>query len=43
MEILKQASGGGQRDEFMSSHPSPDNRMEQIRHHIEAIKNGTFK
>ncbi|WP_395735543.1 M48 family metalloprotease [Prosthecobacter sp.] len=31
MEILAQVSGGGGRSEFMSSHPSPDNRMEHIR------------
>lgn len=31
MEILKQASGGRSQSEFMSSHPSPENRMEHIK------------
>ena len=31
MEILKQASGGRAQSEFMSTHPSPENRMEYIR------------
>lgn len=31
MEILAQVSGGGGGSDFMSSHPSPANRMEQIR------------
>lgn len=36
MEILAEAGGGEMdRDEFMSSHPSPANRIEKIREHIE--------
>ena len=31
MEILEEASSGGQPPEFFSTHPSPDNRMENIR------------
>ena len=38
MEILKQASGGREQSEFMSSHPSPDNRMEHIRQLIEEYR-----
>ncbi|MER0438370.1 M48 family metalloprotease [Emticicia sp. W12TSBA100-4] len=34
MEILAEASGGQQRDEFMSSHPSPENRIAKIKEHI---------
>jgi beta-barrel assembly-enhancing protease len=34
MEILAAAGGGKQRDEFMSSHPSPDNRIAKIKEHI---------
>lgn len=34
MEILAEASGGAQRDEFMSSHPSPENRIAKIKEHI---------
>lgn len=35
MQILSEAGGGEMdRDEFMSSHPSPANRMEKIREHI---------
>jgi beta-barrel assembly-enhancing protease len=35
MEILAEAGGGKERDEFMSTHPSPANRIERIK---EAIK-----
>jgi predicted Zn-dependent protease len=31
MEILAEVSGGAGRSDFMSSHPSPENRMERIR------------
>jgi predicted Zn-dependent protease len=31
MEILAQVSGGGNRSDFMSSHPNPENRIEHIR------------
>lgn len=36
MDILEQASGGGQKNpEFMSTHPSPENRREEINRAIE--------
>lgn len=36
MEILAEASGGDMnRDEFMSTHPSPANRISKIKEHIE--------
>jgi predicted Zn-dependent protease len=35
MEILKRASGGKSRSEFMSSHPDPGNRAQAIRGEIE--------
>lgn len=35
MEILAEVSGGASRSDFMSSHPSPANRMEKIRAVIE--------
>jgi predicted Zn-dependent protease len=38
MEILSQASGGGQRDEFMSTHPNPENRIGKIKEHIVKYK-----
>jgi predicted Zn-dependent protease len=31
MEILRTASGGGKQPEFMSTHPDPGNRVEQIK------------
>lgn len=34
MEILAEAGGGSERDEFMSTHPSPANRMIKIKEHI---------
>jgi beta-barrel assembly-enhancing protease len=34
MEILRSASGGGNQPEFMSTHPDPGNRIEQIQRHI---------
>ncbi|MCC6816469.1 MAG: M48 family metallopeptidase [Saprospiraceae bacterium] len=40
MEILKEASGGGPRDEFSSSHPSPENRVEKIKEAIEQYRKG---
>lgn len=40
MDILEKASGGaGGQPEFMSTHPSPDNRRERIREAIEKYKN----
>lgn len=38
MEILAQASGSNQPDEFMSTHPSPENRIAKIREHIAKYK-----
>lgn len=38
MEVLKSASGGSSQPEFMSSHPHPDNRAEQIRYSIQKYK-----
>lgn len=38
MEILKQASGGQTQSEFMSSHPSPENRIEKIKEAIEEFR-----
>lgn len=36
MKILAEASGGEMdRDDFMSTHPSPSNRIENIKYHIE--------
>jgi predicted Zn-dependent protease len=35
MDILEQASGGSRQPEFMSTHPSPDNRREEIMKAIE--------
>ncbi len=34
MKILEEASGGGNRPEFMSTHPNPGNRIERIRETI---------
>jgi predicted Zn-dependent protease len=31
MEILRTASGGSKQPEFMSTHPDPGNRIEQIK------------
>ena len=42
MEVLKKASGGGKQPEFMSTHPHPDNRADQIRKYVkEMFPNGT--
>lgn len=38
MDILEAASGGSRAPEFQSTHPSPDNRREQIREAIEKYK-----
>lgn len=38
MEILKQASGGSDTPEFQSTHPSPENRKEQIMESIQKYK-----
>ncbi|GGD61408.1 hypothetical protein GCM10011514_26820 [Emticicia aquatilis] len=34
MEILEEAAGGQRQDEFMSTHPSPENRIAKIKEHI---------
>lgn len=39
MEILAEASGGQEQPEFMSTHPSPANRVERIKEAIEKYKN----
>ncbi len=36
MEALAQASGSSRQPEFLSSHPNPDNRIENIQAAIEA-------
>lgn len=38
MTILKEASGGGNRPEFMSTHPSPDNRIEKLKELVKKYK-----
>jgi beta-barrel assembly-enhancing protease len=38
MEVLKAASGGRGGSDFMSSHPSPDNRIEKINEEIAKLK-----
>lgn len=38
MEVLKQASGDGGGPEFLSTHPSPENRAELIRAEIEKLQ-----
>ncbi len=39
MEILERPSGGQRQPEFMSTHPSPENRVQRIRDAIEKYKN----
>jgi len=39
MEILEKASGGQQQPEFMSTHPSPANRIQKIKEAIEKYRN----
>jgi predicted Zn-dependent protease len=38
MEILAQSAGGARQSEFMSSHPSPENRIQKIKERIALIK-----
>lgn len=40
MEILKQASGGQRQDEFASTHPDPENRIEKIKEAIDFYRSG---
>jgi len=37
MEILEQASGGARQPEFMSTHPNPGNRIEEIQQEIDKV------
>lgn len=39
MIILKEASGGGKQPEFMSTHPSPENRIEKLKELVKKYKN----
>ena len=39
MQILAEAGGGGGQPEFFSTHPNPENRMENIRAAIEETGN----
>lgn len=43
MKILKDASGGGNQPEFMSTHPSPDNRIEKLKEVIAKHKSKESK
>ncbi|MFN8279550.1 MAG: M48 family metallopeptidase [Saprospiraceae bacterium] len=40
MEILKQASGGQRQNEFASTHPDPENRIEKIKEAIDFYRSG---
>lgn len=40
MRILEAASGGSKQPEFMSSHPSPENRIGKIQEAIDMVKQG---
>ena len=37
MKVLAESSGGAERSEFMSTHPSPANRIEQINKHLKEL------
>lgn len=39
MQILKKASGGQRQPEFMSTHPDPENRIEEIKKYIREYQN----
>lgn len=43
MQILKEASGGSGQPEFMSTHPSPDNRIERLKDIIAKYKKSPEK
>jgi predicted Zn-dependent protease len=38
MQILKEASGGSNQPEFMSTHPSPDNRIAKLKELVAKYK-----
>ncbi|MDZ4711727.1 MAG: M48 family metallopeptidase [bacterium] len=38
MQILKQASGGARQPEFLSTHPDPENRIEEIKKYIQEYR-----
>ena len=38
MEVLQASSGGGEKNDFMSSHPSPENRILKIKEEIAKLK-----
>ncbi|MEO8447533.1 MAG: M48 family metalloprotease [bacterium] len=38
MQILKQASGGSRQPEFLSTHPNPENRIEEIKKYIQEYR-----
>jgi predicted Zn-dependent protease len=40
MEILAEAANGQRQPEFMSSHPSPENRIQKLKETIAYYKNG---
>lgn len=39
MQVLEKASGGSRQPEFASTHPSPANRIEKIKEHLEKMPN----
>ncbi|RYU97392.1 M48 family metalloprotease [Emticicia agri] len=43
MKILEEASGGARQEEFMSTHPSPENRISQIKEHIAKYGGGKYE
>jgi predicted Zn-dependent protease len=43
MKILEEASGGARQEEFMSTHPSPENRINKIKEHIAKYGGGKYQ
>jgi predicted Zn-dependent protease len=43
MEVLKAAMGGGRQPEFMSTHPDPGNRIQNIQAVIEKVRRGELE
>jgi Zn-dependent protease with chaperone function len=43
MEVLSKAMGGNRQPEFMSTHPNPENRIENIKATIEAVRDGRLE